>query len=93
MIFGTAAGRYIPAFKNKVMIKELEIKEVEITKKSELKYFMLLQYNKNYGNTSKYFICAQSTDIEEINNQLEWWKSQDGNEESEYKIFSMMLPN
>ena len=75
------------------MIKELEVKEVEITKKSELKYFMLLQYDENQVNSSKYFICAQSTDIEEINNQLEWWKAQKGNEDSEYKIFSMMLPN
>lgn len=75
------------------MIKELEIKEVEITKKGELKYFMLLQYNENQVNGSKYFICAQSTDIEEINRQLQWWKNQKNMEDAEYKIFSMMLPN
>ena len=34
------------------MIKELEIKEVEITKKSELKYFMLLQWWKEQKNNA-----------------------------------------
>ena len=74
-------------------IKEIEFKEVEITKKSELKYFMLVQYNKTQTSNSKYFICDQSTDIEYINNSLKWWQEQTNYIGVEYKIFSMMLPN
>ncbi len=73
------------------MIIELnKIKEVEITAKTEFKYYLLFTYNNNSKDpNSRYFLIDQNSDVDWIKNRMDNWNLAEG---EELKVFAVMLP-
>ncbi len=73
------------------MIIELNnIKEVEITAKTEFKYYLLFSYNNNSKDPNfRYFLIDQNPDIDWIKNRMDGWNLAKG---EEFKVFAVMLP-
>jgi len=73
------------------MIIELNnIKEVEITAKTEFKYYLLFSYNANSNDPNfRYFLIDQNPDIDWIKNKMDNWALASG---EEFRVFAVMLP-
>jgi hypothetical protein len=74
------------------MIIELNnIKEVEITAKTEFKYYLLFSYNTNSNDPNfRYFLIDQNPDIDWIKNRMDNWNLATG---EEFRVFAVMLPS
>ena len=73
------------------MITELNnIKEVEITEKTDFKYYMLYVYNKTVDYRNRYFLLTQSTEINDLEHYKKTWNLNEGDE---FKVFAVMLPS
>lgn len=75
-------------------VELLEYKEIAISNKKELCYYMLMMFNPAATNLDDaWFLCQHSSDISIINEAMIRWKNTAGCENSVYKVYSVMLPN
>lgn len=74
------------------VLGSVSLEYYEVKEPKEIEYFQLFMKYPDVNTPDKWFMCTHSTNFDWVKEQEKWWKSQIGNENNEFRIFSIRLP-